>query len=58
LPTLDAGLRLGAPPHDLAGAEPLGRQQHDLGSLDVFLLSVAVPDECLKEPELDRRDGD
>src|SRR5665811_2176718 len=37
---------------------PLGRQQHDLGSPDVLLRSVAVPDEGLKAPALDRRDGD
>ena len=33
-------------------------QQHDLGSPDVLLRSVAVPDEGLKALALDRRDGD
>jgi hypothetical protein len=43
--TLVFDLALG---RDLVGAEPLSRQQHDLGSPDVLLRSVAVPDEGLE----------
>ena len=48
LPAPDAGLRLAGPAHDLVGAEPVGRQQHDLGPPDVLLGGVAIPHQRLE----------
>ena len=42
LPAPHACLGRARPPHDLAGANPVGAQQHDLGPPDVLLRRVAI----------------
>ena len=42
LPAPHACLRRARPAHDLAGADPVGAQKHDLGAPDVLLRGVAI----------------
>ena len=42
LPAPDGGLALRRPPHDLAGAVPIGGQKHDPRSPDVLLQAVPI----------------
>lgn len=47
LPAPDAGLGLAGPPHDFDGANTVGAQQHDLGTPDMLLRTVAVADQAI-----------
>ena len=42
LPAPDTGLRLGRPSHDLVRAKTVGRRQHDRGTPDVLLRTIAI----------------
>lgn len=58
LPGPDAGLGLAGPPHDFDVADTIGDEQHDLGTPDVLLRTVAVADPGSQPHMIRRRDGE
>ena len=58
LPAPDARLGRVRPPHDLAGADPVSAQKHDLGAPDVLLRGVAILADPLKTLSVRGREVD
>jgi hypothetical protein len=58
LPAPDADLRLGGPAHDCVGPDALRAQEDDLGTPDMLVRGVAIPNNRLQTAAILGREGD